>query len=138
MDWSIHHVNVQTHDVKASAKFYQEIIGLTGQRSWPDAKKTTGNTDLDEDHVVVFGDRYRGLHLVKGVADFARRNNLMVNPTIGGHVAYTVKDLSAVARRLEAAGIPFSLNPNIFMDGVRNMYLYDPSFNLIEVNEVVG
>jgi len=60
------------------------------------------------------------------------------NPTIGGHVAITVLDLDAVKRRLEAAGILYSDAGQYAMAGYRQIYLYDPSMNLLEVNQRVG
>ena len=79
-----------------------------------------------------------GLHIVKPVPRFAKDNGLFHNPTIGGHVAITVPDLEVVKRRLEAAGVLFSDAGQYAMLGYRQIYLYDPSMNLIEINQRVG
>ena len=75
---------------------------------------------------------------MKPVPRFAKDNGLFHNPTIGGHVAITVPDLEVVKRRLEAAGVLFSDAGQYAMLGYRQIYLYDPSMNLIEINQRVG
>ena len=65
-------------------------------------------------------------------------NGLDHNPTIGGHVAITVPDIDVVKRRLDAAGIQYSDAGRYAMVGFHQIYLYDPSMNLIEVNQRVG
>ena len=44
----------------------------------------------------------------------------------------------AVKRRLEAAGIMYSDAGQYAMLGYRQIYLYDPSMNLIEVNQRIS
>ena len=77
-----------------------------------------------------------GLHLIAPEPEFARKNGLDHNPSIGGHVAFQVDNLDAVINRLKAAGIPFSLTGTFAIPGMRHLYVYDPSMNLIEINEM--
>src|SRR3546814_1455000 len=73
------------------------------------------------------------LHIMKPIATFAMDNKLAINPTITGHFAIRVSDLDAVRHRLRKAGV-FSCDAgNFSMPGVRQIYLYDPSMNCIEI-----
>ena len=61
----------------------------------------------------------------------------MHNPTVGGHFAISVQELDVITAKLEAAGIPYSDAGVYAMNGVRQIYVYDPSFNIIEINQTV-
>jgi catechol 2,3-dioxygenase-like lactoylglutathione lyase family enzyme len=141
--WSIHHVNLPAHDVREAAAFYAAIFGMAEEPFQRPAG--AGNFRSDAAALALFpqpGAASRGvndgLHIVKPVPGFARDNALHHNPTIGGHVAITVPDLEAVKRRLDAAGVLYSDAGQYAMLGYRQIYLYDPSMNLIEVNQRVG
>jgi catechol 2,3-dioxygenase-like lactoylglutathione lyase family enzyme len=137
MTWSIHHVNLPAHDVRETVAFFRDILGMTeGQFHRPPGN--AGNFRSDPAALAVFGEQNRGLHIVKPVPSFARDNNLLHNPTIGGHVAITVADLDAVRRKLDAAGFVYSDAGEYAMAGYRQIYLHDPSMNLIEINQPVG
>jgi len=140
---SIHHINLPANDVRASAKFYSEIIGMS-EGSWvfPPADQV-GHISSDTSKLTVFpttpssrGDN-AGLHLIKPDPEFARKNQLDHNPSIGGHVAFQVDDLDGVIQRLQAAGIPYSLTGTFAIPGMRHLYCYDPSMNLLEINEMI-
>ena len=141
--WEIHHVNVPAHDVRESAAFYSAIFGMRETAFQRPAGG--GNFRSDPAALATFTQvgggadgANNGLHIVKPVPRFARDNGLFHNPTIGGHVAITVPDLGVVKRRLEAAGVQFSDAGQYAMLGYRQIYLYDPSMNLIEINQRVG
>ena len=136
--WSIHHVTLAVHDVALAASWFRGMIGLP-QGRWQAAEDCpVGDVVEDPAAVAVFGRDNRGLHLVKPVPDFARRNGFDHNPTIGGHVALTVADLDGVIARLSAAGILFTDAGTYAMAGMRQVYVYDPSMNLVELNQPVG
>ncbi len=135
MSWSIHHVNLEARDVRRAAGFYAAILGAS-EFDWafPAAR---GYLPGDPDRLALFGDGrdgHSGLHLIKADPDFARKNNLMHNPSVGGHVAFQVDDLDAVKRRLDAAHIPYSETGEFAIPGLRHLYLTDPEGNLIEIN----
>ena len=141
---TIHHVNLPANDVRASARFYAEIIGMS-EGSWifPPAQQV-GHISSDTSKLTIFptsmvsqGDN-AGLHLIRPEPEFARKNQLDHNPSIGGHIAFQVDDLDAVITRLQAAGIAYSLTGTFAIPGMRHLYCYDPSMNLIEVNEMIG
>ncbi|OED42456.1 hypothetical protein AB833_07435 [Chromatiales bacterium (ex Bugula neritina AB1)] len=129
--------------MRASARFYTEIVGMA-EGSWifPPADQV-GHISADLHKLTIFptsttseGDN-AGLHLIRPEPEFARKNQLDHNPSIGGHVALQVKDLDLVINRLNAAGIPFSLTGTFAIPGMRHLYVYDPSMNLLEINEMI-
>jgi catechol 2,3-dioxygenase-like lactoylglutathione lyase family enzyme len=135
MGWSLHNVNLQARDVRRTAAFYTEILGMT-ERDWvfPD---TRGYLPGDPDKLALLGDGregHTGLHLIAPDPEFARKNNLIHNPSVGGHVAIHVDDLGAVIDRLTAAGIAFSVTGEFAIPGLRHVYVEDPEGNLIEIN----
>lgn len=135
MSWFIHHVNIQAYDVPEAVAFYRDILGLRqAEWSYPDA---VGDFARDAASVAAFGSHNRGLHIVRAMPEFCMRNRLHHNPTIGGHVAISVPDADLVKRRLETAGHLVSDAGVYAMAGVRQLYVYDPFQNLIEVNEIV-
>lgn len=141
MSWAIHHVNLPAPDVRASAAFYRDVLGLTeGAWTFPAAAQT-GHISADPARLTLFPasgaarGANAGLHLIAPEPAFARRNNLDHNPSIGGHVAIQVDDLDAVMERLKAAGIAFSYAPTFAIPGMRHVYVYDPAMNLLEINE---
>ncbi|MEO0624732.1 MAG: VOC family protein [Pseudomonadota bacterium] len=142
MTWSIHHVNLPATDVRASARFYAEILGMA-EGSWvfPPADQV-GQISADPARLTVFPSQTTakganaGLHLILPEPEFARKNGFDHNPSIGGHVAIQVPDLEVVMERLKAAGIPFSYAPTFAIPQMRHIYVYDPAMNLLEINEV--
>jgi catechol 2,3-dioxygenase-like lactoylglutathione lyase family enzyme len=135
MDWSIHHVNVPAHNVSESVHFYRNIIGLNDS-----AAKTIGGGhgkfDRGSDAFVFIGDGDRGLHIVKPIPNFAKENGFSINPVVAGHFAVTVRSLDELRTRLDAAAIFYCDAGNYAMPGVRQLYVYDPSMNCVEVNEI--
>ena len=136
--WYIHHVNRQAHDVPKTAAFYRDLIGMPqGVFVTPGADKV-GDFDRSSDSLAVFGPENRGMHLVRGMVTFHVDNNLMHNPTFGGHVAITVPSVEAVMKRMNKAGHLYSDAGTYAMAGMHQLYTYDPSMNFIEINEDVG
>jgi len=138
MTWSIHHVNLQARDVRRAAAFYTSILGM-GEGGWT-FPATRGYIPGSPDRLALFPDgrqSHTGLHLIAPDPEFATRNNLAHNPSIGGHVAIEVPDLKAVIRRLEAAGIRYSDAGVFAIPGVWNIYVEDPEGNLLEINQRV-
>ncbi|MFT5508267.1 MAG: catechol 2,3-dioxygenase-like lactoylglutathione lyase family enzyme [Hyphomicrobiaceae bacterium] len=133
-DWYIHHVNIPSHDVRATVAFFRDLVGLTeGVWAYPDQ---VGDFDRESDALANFGTENRGIHIVKPDPAFAMKNGFKHNPTVGGHKAFTVKDIGAVIDRLNKAGIDYTDAGTYAMDGVHQVYVFDPSFNFIEVNQV--
>ena len=134
MKWMLHHVNVPAHNVKETAAFLRDIIGLPeGQWIYPDQ---AGQLHHDDDSIAYFGVENRGLHVVRSIPTFALDNGFAHNPTIGGHFALSVPDIESVKQRLDQANVLYSDAGIYAMAGVHQIYCYDPSFNVIEVNQI--
>ena len=136
MSWSIHHVTLEARVVQASARFFAAMLGLA-QKDWV-FPASRGYLPGSPDKLALFGDGrdgHSGLHLIAPDAEFAAKNAMTHNPSMGGHVAFQVDDLDAVVARLKAAGIRYSLTGEFAIPGMRHLYVEDPSGNLIEVNE---
>jgi catechol 2,3-dioxygenase-like lactoylglutathione lyase family enzyme len=136
MNWSIHHVNLPAHNVQESASFYKEILGLADGPTPKTIGAGHGKFERSSDAYVFIGDGDRGLHIVRPIPSFARDNGFTINPVVSGHFAITVPDLAAVRRRLDAAGIFYCNAGDYAMPGVRQLYVYDPSMNCVEVNQI--
>lgn len=136
MGWYVHHVNIPAHDVRESVRFYQTAAGMQ-ECPWvyPDPERSD---EAPLDNRASLGRHNRGVHIVTERPLFAHENGFMHNPTIGGHFAITVDDLGAVKRRLDAAGIPYDDAGVYAMADMHQVYVYDPSFNLVEINQNVG
>ena len=140
MNWSIHHVNLEAKDVRRAAAFYSSIFGME-EGDWV-LPESAGYIQVAKDRLALFEDPTRdgqaaGLHLIRADPDFAEKNGLRHNPSVGGHFAIQVSDLRAVIRRLEAAGIPYSDAGQFAIPGLWNVYVEDPEGNLIEINQRV-
>ena len=135
MTWYVHHVNLQAHDVGETAAFFREIVGLEdGTWVYPE---TIGRIGHDSDSLAYFGAGNCGLHIVRPIMSFGRDNGLIHNPTFGGHFAICVPDVMAVKQRLETAGVVVSDAGVYAMAGMHQIYCYDPSMNIVEINQVV-
>ena len=141
MSWAIHHVNLPATDVRRSAAFYRDVLGLAeGTWTFPPADQV-GYISADPARLTIFPPQRPaqganpGLHLILPEPEFARRNGFDHNPSIGGHVAIQVDDLDAVMERLKGAGIAYSYAPTFAIPGMRHVYCYDPDMNLLEINE---
>lgn len=131
----LHHVNLQALDVQQSAAFFRDIVGLPPGQFVTGGKDHMQKATADPRFLSCFGDDNRGLHIVRPSPTFTRENNLMHNPTVGGHVAITVPDIKAVMKRLDQAGIVYSDAGSYAMKGMYQIYVYDPAMNLIEINQ---
>ncbi len=134
MDWMLHHVNVPAHSVKDTATFLRDVVGLPeGHWTYPE---TVGELHHDDGGMAYFGIENRGLHVVRSIPSFARDNGFFHNPTIGGHFAISVPNVEEVKRHLEQAGVLVSDAGIYAMAGIHQIYCYDPSFNVIEINQI--
>ena len=135
MAWSIHHVNLQAKDVRRTTVFYTTILGMT-EKDWV-FPATRGYLPGDPDKLALLADgreSHTGLHLIAPDPEFAAKNDLIHNPSVGGHVAIHVDDLQGVIDRLTAAGIAFSVTGEFAIPGLRHVYVNDPEGNLLEIN----
>ncbi|MEM6932614.1 MAG: VOC family protein, partial [Pseudomonadota bacterium] len=138
MNWTLHHVNVPAHDVRASARFYADILGMA-EAPWvfPPNPRVVSR---DADRLTLFPTATGalgpnpGLHIVKPDPGFAHAQGFVHNPTIGGHIAYQTRDLAPVIARIERAGLAYTAPGVAAIPGIHQVYLFDPSMNLVEMN----
>jgi catechol 2,3-dioxygenase-like lactoylglutathione lyase family enzyme len=120
------HVAVTVHDMERSVGFYRDLLGF----------EVVGQLLLD-------GDAFKIVYLRSGEAHlelFAFRGTAAETPvgvpdTVGGfkHLALQTKEVDAVAARLKAAGVTFTVEPTDAAGGVRLAFFRDPDGNLLEL-----
>ena len=137
LSWGLHHMNLESLDVRETVKFFCELIGLEEGR-WV-APVNMGNFSIDPDQLSVFpvSDDNRGLHIIKPDDAFGHRNSFPHNPSIAGHPAFTVRKLSSVMDNLNAKNVLFSDAKVYAMPGFHQIYFYDINANMLEVNQSV-
>jgi glyoxylase I family protein len=117
---AIQHVSVIVADAERALVFYRDVLGLpvAPQRpdlGYPGAWLTIGAQQI---------------HLL----ELPNPDPVTGRPAHGGrdrHVALTLRDLDTLRRRLEAAGIPYTLSKS----GRRALFCRDPDSNALEFIE---
>lgn len=133
--WGIHHVNLQACDVRETVAFYVEIAGMAEGRWIAPARMGDFSIDPAELAILPTGEGNRGLHIIRPDPGFALRNGFAHNPSLGGHPAFFIPSIEAVKARLAAAGTLVS-NAGVYaMAGMHQVYVLDPSANVIEINQ---
>jgi len=133
----IHHMNLESLDVRESVHFISDLIGLK-EGNWvtPNDK---GDFSIDKKELSLFpiSNDNKGLHFIKPDEGFAFRNNFIHNPSIGGHPAFTVKNINLIKEKLDNLNILYS-DANVYaMPGFHQIYLYDVNANTLEINQEV-
>jgi catechol 2,3-dioxygenase-like lactoylglutathione lyase family enzyme len=137
LGWGLHHVNLSAGNVREAVAFYTEIAGLPEGKWQAPAGRGDFSIDPRELAILPLSNNNRGIHIIRPDAGFAHRNNFPHNPSIGGHPAIYVKDALAVKQRLTAAGTLVSDAGVYAMVGMHQIYVLDPTANMIEVNHFV-
>jgi catechol 2,3-dioxygenase-like lactoylglutathione lyase family enzyme len=137
LEWGIHHMNLESLDVRKSMNFFCDLIGMTEGRWVAPVNKGDFSIDPTELAILPLSDNNRGLHVIKPDDGFGWRNNFAHNPSIGGHPAFTVKDLSALKIRLDKEKILYTDAKVYAMPGFHQIYLYDINANMLEINQAV-
>ncbi len=120
---AIQHVSVIVADTKRSLLFYRDVLGLPEDPQRPDLG-------------------YPGAWLMIGaqqihLLELPNPDPVAGRPAHGGrdrHCALTLRDLDALRRRLEAAGIPYTLSKS----GRRALFCRDPDNNALEFIEALA
>ena len=107
--------------------------------SW-EAPKSLGDVNIKKNQLAVFplNKKHGGLHINKADFTFSWRNKFIHNPTIGGHPAFSVKNIKEIIAKLKKNNIPFTDAKIYAMPEIYQVYLYDPNANVIEINQSVG
>ena len=137
LDWGVHHMNLESLDVRRSIDFFTNISEMI-EGEWV-APKNKGDFSIDPSELAILplSNNNRGLHVIKPDDGFGYRNNFAHNPSIGGHPAFTIKDLSSLKNRLDKNNILYSDAKVYAMPGFHQIYLYDINANMLEVNQAV-
>ena len=114
----LHHVSLLVADTTRSLDFYCGLLGLTVDASRPDLGYPGAWLQV--------GDRQ--IHLL----ELPNPDPVEQRPTHGGrdrHTAFTVDDFEAVRRKIDTAGLPYSLSRS----GRRALFCRDPDGNAVEL-----
>ena len=120
---AIQHVSVMVADTQQSLLFYRDVLGLAEDPQRPDLGYPGAWLTIGAQQI----------HLL----ELPNPDPVMGRPAHGGrdrHCALTLCDLDALRRRLEAAGIPYTLSKS----GRRALFCRDPDGNALEFIEVAA
>lgn len=135
--WKLEHIFAPAHNVRASAKFYSDIVGMT-EVQFPAKQDGRGTFSVDADALAYFPDPTRAhVDVLRPSPIFGRDNHLYVNPLSAPHLAIQVPDIKAVKGRLDANGIFYGDAGHFALQGLYQLYLYDPAMNLLEICQPV-
>jgi lactoylglutathione lyase len=118
---SYNHVGLYVKDLKESAKFYREIVGLQ-PLNVPD-----NLTAIRRWFQIAPGQE---LHLLLG-----RKDPVTNNDKNGGHFSWTIpaKSADSIEAYLKGKGVPYHRQQRF--DGAYQIYITDPDGYVIELNE---
>ena len=117
---AIQHVSVMVADTQQSLLFYRDVLGLAEDPQRPDLGYPGAWLTIGAQQI----------HLL----ELPNPDPVMGRPVHGGrdrHCALTLRDLDALRRRLEAAGIPYTMSRS----GRRALFCRDPDNNALEFIE---
>ena len=137
LDWGIHHMNLESLNVRNSIEFFSDILGMKEGRWVAPVNKGDFSIDPSELAILPLSNNNRGLHVIKPDDGFGYRNNFAHNPSIGGHPAFTINDLSNLTAKLDKEKILYSDAKVYAMPGFHQIYLYDINANMLEINQAV-
>lgn len=132
-EWKLEHIFAPAHDVRASAAFYSEIVGMT-EVPFPAKRDGRGTFSVEPADLAYFPDPTRAhVDVLRPSPVFARDNRLHINPLASPHFAIQVPDIEAVKRRLDDRGIFYGDAGHFALQGLYQVYIHDPAMNLVEI-----
>ena len=132
MKLTLHHINLSTENVGKMDNFYRSVLGLSEESAGlPTLEKKKGYAG----DVAFVSDGHIQMHLAQKDLLAGFRTGHIVNPVSQGLIAYRTDDLDAFKAHLEAEGVPYSDWGNAAVAGWRQIFLYDPDGNVIEVHQ---
>jgi len=120
---AIQHVSVLVADTERALVFYRDVLGLPVDPQRPDLGYPGAWLTIGAQQI----------HLL----ELPNPDPVMGRPVHGGrdrHCAFTLHDLDGLRRRLEAAGIPYTLSKS----GRRALFCRDPDGNALEFIEALA
>lgn len=125
---ALDHVNIQTTDVAATARFFAEVLELAPRPPFPGADMAQVTWMFDHaDRPVV--------HITVPGATFAEDAERPLRPDTGAlhHVAFECEGHGAMIARLSAMGIAFRTR-DIPPIGLKQIFVAEPNGVLLELN----
>ena len=133
MNLELHYINLSTTNVEAMDDFYQDLLGLDRETEGLSVLEKTkgypGNAAFVSDGAIQ-------VHLATQDIEAGFRTGLIVNPVSRGHIACRCDDLAAFKAHLEAKRIQYSYWGERAVNGLHQIFFYDPDGNVIEVHQV--
>ena len=137
LDWGIHHMNLESLNVRESIRFFCDLLGMKEGNWVAPINKGDFSIDPSELAILPLSNNNRGLQVIKPDDGFGYRNNFAHNPSIAGHPAFTIKNLSKLTAKLDEEKILYSDAKVYAMPGFHQIYLYDINANMLEINQAV-
>jgi catechol 2,3-dioxygenase-like lactoylglutathione lyase family enzyme len=136
--WNFHHINLECYDVRSSVNFVSQYLKMK-EGAWK-APFELGKVNIKPNQLAIFNldNNHSGIHINKADFTFSWRNNFMHNPTIGGHPAFNVKDIKLFLKKLKSSDIAVTDAKIYAMPNIHQIYFFDPSANIIEVNQNIN
>jgi catechol 2,3-dioxygenase-like lactoylglutathione lyase family enzyme len=125
---ALDHVNIITHDVPGTAKFYADLLGLS-VRDGPGGMRP----DLVQ---WVYDDENRPIVHVNKVGAFSPiKRETAPGPTTNAvhHVAFNCSGHDEMKARLEGRGVEFGHN-DVPAIGLKQLFVVDPNGVMLELN----
>ena len=88
-------------NVRESIYFFCDLLGMKEGQWVAPINKGDFSIDPSELAILPLSDNNRGLHVIKPDDGFGYRNNFAHNPSIAGHPAFTIKNLSKLTAKLD-------------------------------------
>lgn len=120
----LNHISRVCSDVQASLDFYVDVLGFV-----PVKRPTSLELSFHGAWLFKHG---LGIHLIEGLPP-PRSDEIRVKDD---HISFVAEDLDAVARQIEALGLPYK-RYCVEENGVKvqQLFIHDPDRNMIEVCE---
>lgn len=132
----IHHVNIPAPKFEQTIAFYRDVLGLKEiEPNFASGYQQRGGTRFLGPVSSEASDE-PAIHISDPTPEYARAvRELGVNPRLNGHIAIAVDDIEEAKSRLTAAGIFFVDAGRWAVQDFHQIYTYDPSMNLVEINQ---
>ena len=137
LKWKFHHMNLESYDVRGSVNFFDYYLNIN-EGSWK-APEKIGDVNINKNQLAILplNKNFGGMHINQADFTFSWRNKFIHNPTIGGHPAFSIKNIQQFIDKLKKHKIPFTDAKIYAMPNIYQVYLYDPNANVIEINQSI-
>lgn len=150
--YGLEHTHVITGDIEKCIEFYVDLLGfhlvtpvrdlgrdaLMNEMLGFGGKATFRQAMLAMPGGASYGSHIPGIEIweVGGVPlDKTLKNNPAMNLQGKGYNAYRVKDLAAIIKKLEAAGVKFVSKQVFINDEISGIYAIDPDGQIVELDQ---